>query len=114
MKKTILPYKSNFKILTGNKRSQAAEMVIKPGDKEGWPGNRHKGSDQWLYVAEGKGVAIVNKKKIKLKQGSLILIERGEEHEIKNTTRKPLKTLNFYIPPAYRKNGDLRPAGQPR
>ena len=41
-----------------------------------------------------------------------MLIERGEEHEIRNTGRGNLKTLNFYVPPAYTKGGNERPAGK--
>ena len=29
------------------------------------------------------------------------LIERGETHEIRNTGKEPLRTVNFYVPPAY-------------
>ena len=84
----------------GTRRSQAAEMVIPPGDQEGGPGNRHA-ADQWLFVVSGSGVARVNRRSIPLRSGSLILIEKGEVHEIRNTGRVPLKTLNFYTPPAY-------------
>jgi hypothetical protein len=28
---------------------------------------------------------------------TLLLIERGEAHEIRNTGRRPLRTLNFYV-----------------
>ena len=48
-----------------------------------------------------------------LAAGSLLLIERGEAHEIRNTGRTPLKTVNFYSPPAYTRDGDERPAGRP-
>ncbi len=43
----------------------------------------------------------MNGKEIKLKPGSLVLIEKGEMHEIRNTDTNPLQTLNFYVPPAY-------------
>ncbi len=92
---------------------QAAQMVIAPGGKEGGPDNRHRGADQWLYVAEGTGVAIVEGTRRALRAGSLLLIERGERHEIRATGRTPLKTVNFYAPPAYTADGDERPAGRP-
>jgi len=87
----------------GNRRSQAAEMVLAPADCEGGPDNRHRGSDQWLFVVSGSGLAIVEGKRLKLKQNSMVLIERGERHEIRNTGRNPLRTLNIYVPPAYTK-----------
>jgi len=35
------------------------------------------------------------------------LVERGEVHQITNTSRQPLVTVNFYVPPAYKKDGSL-------
>ena len=42
----------------------------------------------------------------------LILIERGEKHEIRNNGRSLLRTLNFYVPPAYTKSGTMLPKGR--
>ena len=41
-----------------------------------------------------------------------MLIQRGDAHEIRNTGRTPLKTLNFYVPPAYAQDGDELPPGR--
>jgi mannose-6-phosphate isomerase-like protein (cupin superfamily) len=92
--------RSEWKVFRGTRRSQAAEMVIPPGGKEGGPGNRHR-ADQWLLVLSGAGEARLNRRKVPLPQGALLLIEAGETHEIRNTGRAPLKTLNFYSPPAF-------------
>ena len=43
----------------------------------------------------------------------LVLIERGEKHEICNTGTEALKTLNFYVPPAYTKAGNERSPENP-
>jgi mannose-6-phosphate isomerase-like protein (cupin superfamily) len=43
----------------------------------------------------------------------VLLIERGDTHEIRNTGRQPLRTLNVYVPPAYTKGGDPLPRGRP-
>lgn len=91
---------------------QAAEMVIEPGQREGGPDNRHRGADQWLYVVAGSGVAIVGGKEQPLRAGSLLLIEKGETHEIRNTGDEALQTLNFYSPPAYDEEGEELPAGE--
>jgi oxalate decarboxylase/phosphoglucose isomerase-like protein (cupin superfamily) len=40
------------------------------------------------------------------------LIERGDTHEIKNTGREKLVTLNFYVPPAYTSDGEKLPAAK--
>ena len=106
MKRKQLRFGQGFRVAIGNSRSQAAEMVVKPGKGEGDSQNRHRGADQWLFVESGKGVAIVNKRSYKLSPGTLLLIEKGDEHEIRNTGRALLKTLNFYVPPAYTAAGD--------
>jgi hypothetical protein len=50
MKQAFLKFGKGFKVIAGNRRVQAAQMVIEPGDSEGGPNNRHRGSDQWLLV----------------------------------------------------------------
>ena len=107
-----LRFGKGFRVSIGNTRAQAAEMVIRPGDCEGGPDNRHRGADQWLFVLGGRGVAIVNGKRIPLRDGSLLLIEKGSTHEIRNTGRTLLKTVNVYVPPAYRSDGEPLPRGR--
>jgi mannose-6-phosphate isomerase-like protein (cupin superfamily) len=87
-------------------------MVLAPGEAEGGAGNRHRGADQWLYVVSGSGQAIVDGRRQALRRGTLLLIERREKHEVRNTGRAPLRTLNFYAPPAYRRDGDTLPRGR--
>src|SRR5262249_21735428 len=60
MKRKSLRFGKGFRVAVGNRRSQAAEMVLAAGDAEGGPDNRHRGSDQWLYVLSGTGTAVVN------------------------------------------------------
>jgi mannose-6-phosphate isomerase-like protein (cupin superfamily) len=112
MKLKRLRFGKGFRVVPGNRRSQAAEMVIPPGDAEGDASNRHRGADQWLYVLAGSGQALVKGRHHKLRKGSLMLIERGERHEIRNTGRGLLRTLNVYVPPAYAKSGDPLPRGR--
>ena len=106
MKRKQLRFGEGFRVAMGNARSQAAEMVIAPGEAEGDAGNRHRGADQWLFVLDGEGSAKVNGRRYALKPGSLMLIERGDVHEIRNTGRGRLRTLNVYVPPAYTQAGD--------
>ena len=42
----------------------------------------------------------------------LYLSSRGTTHEIRNTGRTPLETLNVYVPPAYRSDGNELPRGR--
>ena len=113
MRHKKLRFGKGFNVVLGNRRSQAAQMVLEPGDSEGNRENRHGGADQWLFVVSGTGVAHVNGRRVALREGSLLLIEHGDRHEIRNTGRVRLVTLNFYVPPAYRADGDELAAGKP-
>jgi mannose-6-phosphate isomerase-like protein (cupin superfamily) len=112
VKKKVLRFKERFRIAINTKNSQVAEMVLSPGEKEGGPDNRHKGANQWLFVVKGHGYARVNGRKFKLEPGSLLLIEKGDFHEVGNDSKKRLQTLNIYAPPAYKKSGDPLPSGR--
>lgn len=106
MKRKQLRFGLGFNVILGNARSQAAQMVIAPGGAEGGPRNRHRGADQWLYVVSGRGVAKTGRQSLRLRAGTLVLIEHGDRHEIRNTGRTSLKTLNLYVPPAYTPSGE--------
>jgi mannose-6-phosphate isomerase-like protein (cupin superfamily) len=110
MKHKDLRFGSGFRVLLGNQQSQTAQMTIPPGGAEGGPNNRHTGADQWLFVIAGTGEAIVNGVHVDMREHSLVLIEQGEIHEIRNTGKEPLRTLNFFVPRADRDNGMELPA----
>lgn len=112
MKRATPRFGKGFKVVIGNQRSQAATMTLPPGEREGGPDNSHRGADQWLFVESGSGIAVVNGRRTRLRAGSLVLIERGDRHEVRNTGRTPLKTLNIYVPPAYTSEGDELPRGR--
>jgi mannose-6-phosphate isomerase-like protein (cupin superfamily) len=112
MQKATLRFGRGFHVRIGNRRAQAATMTISPGGSEGGPDNRHRGADQWLFVESGRGLAIVNGRRYALGAGTLLVIERGDRHEIRNVGRTPLRTLNLYVPPAYTKGGDELPRGR--
>jgi mannose-6-phosphate isomerase-like protein (cupin superfamily) len=112
MPRKALRFGKGFSVSLSNPRAQAATMVIAPGECEGGPDNRHRGADQWLFVLSGTGRAILDGRAQALKANTLVLIERGTTHEIRNTGRAPLKTLNIYVPPAYDASGDELPRGR--
>lgn len=107
-----LRFGKGFSVALSNARAQAATMVIAPGESEGGPDNRHRGADQWLFVLSGRGSATVGPRRHALKAGSLLLVPKGTSHEIRNTGRTPLRTLNIYVPPAYTADGDELPRGR--
>ncbi len=112
MRRKALRFGEGFRVVFGNRQAQAAEMTLAPGATEGGPDNRHRGSDQWLFVVSGTGVATVNKKRHPLRAGTLLLIEHGDTHAIRNAGREPLRTLNLYVPPAYTASGQELPRGR--
>jgi mannose-6-phosphate isomerase-like protein (cupin superfamily) len=114
MKREQLQFRAGFRLSVENRQSQSAVMVIPPGGSEGGSDNSHRGSDQWLYVVDGIGVAIVNGHRTALKPGVIMLIERGDIHELRNTGRKLLKTINVYVPPAFKDEETPLPTGQPK
>ena len=112
MHSKALRFGAGFRVVFTVRKAQAAEMVIAPGDSEGGPGNRHRGAEQWLYIVAGTGIAVVEGRRVPLKAGKLLVIERGERHEVRNTGRTLLKTLNFYTPPAFDLDGEPIGAGR--
>ena len=83
-----LRFGKRFSVALTNKRAQAATMVIAPGDCEGGPDNRHRGADQWLFVLSGRGSATVGRRTHALNPNSILLIEKGTTHEIRNTGKR--------------------------
>lgn len=111
MQNATLRFDEGFRVVFNVRQVQAAEMVIPPGRSEGGPDNRHRGADQWLFVVSGRGLARVEdgsgqRRQVTLEAGSLLVIERGERHEVDNTGDVPLKTLNVYYPPAFDVDGE--------
>jgi mannose-6-phosphate isomerase-like protein (cupin superfamily) len=91
-----------WKVLAGTEHSDAIDMVLNPGKSTGGPDNRHRLSDQWMFVISGRGEAIVDTQRVELEERTLLLIEAGEAHEIKNAAAdQPLEAINFYAPKAY-------------
>ena len=113
MKRKKLRFGGGFSVVLGNRRSQAAQMVLEPGKSEGNARNRHAGADQWLFVVSGRGSALINRRRYLMKPGVLLLIERGDRHEIRNDGSERLVTLNLYVPPAYTANGEELSPGRP-
>ncbi len=111
MKTEMLRFGPGFRVLFDVGPAQTAEMTIAPGAVEGGASNRHRGAEQWLYVVDGHGEAEVEGRTVPLAPGRLLVIERGERHTVRNTGERLLKTLNFYCPPAFDRDGGPLPAG---
>jgi len=106
--------RGEFNPLVATRGAQAAMMTLpKGGASDEVPSNEHPKCEQWLFVISGTGEAIVGKssrslRRRKLSEGSLLVIERRELHQIRNTGAEPLRTINVYVPPAYEEDAKPR------
>lgn len=104
--------RGQFDLLVATRGAQAAKMTLRPGaTSDDEPSNEHPRCEQWLFVISGTGEALIGKRRsalrrVKLAAHSLLLIEKGELHQIRNTGRSSLVTINFYVPPAYDADGE--------
>jgi mannose-6-phosphate isomerase-like protein (cupin superfamily) len=100
-------HRGDFQVLHATASSQAAMMTLAPGESTSEStGNEHAWAEQWMYIVQGEGRAKTKGKQVALGPGSLLLIDKGEPHQITNTGTTPLVTLNIYAPPAYDTQGE--------
>lgn len=102
--------RGSFDVLVATRGAQAAMMTLRSGGaSDDQPSNEHPQCEQWLFVLSGRGEAILGEgraaRQVCLAENSLLVIEKGELHQIKNTGRKLMRTLNIYVPPAYTSDG---------
>lgn len=99
--------RKQFAVLHRTRSSQAATMTLAPGSSSSEDSaNEHAWAEQWLYVVSGTGTARIGTRTVKLRPGSLVLIEKREPHEITAGPRARLVTVNVYVPPAYDAAGE--------
>ena len=106
-------WKREFDVLFSSRNAQVATMVLKPGDcSDDSVCNEHPNSEQWVYIVSGTGSITTAKRgarnrTTKLKAGDIVLIEKAERHQIRNIGKRPLRTMNLYVPPAYDNDGEV-------
>ena len=99
--------RSAFAVLARTRSSQAATMTLAPGaESDEDSANEHSWAEQWVYVVSGSGTARIGSRTIRLREGSLVLIEKREPHKIRAGRRSRLVTMNIYVPPAYDDKGE--------
>lgn len=99
--------REQFAVLVKTRNAQAATMTLAPGTTANEDSaNEHAWSEQWLYVVSGVGTARVGTRTIRLREGSLLVIEKREPHVIRAGKRSRLVTFNVYVPPAYDDAGE--------
>ena len=112
--------RKKFDVLASTRLAQAAMMILRAGAKsDAQLSNEHPRCEQWLFVISGFGVATIvprarSRRTVKLRPGSLLVIGRGELHQIRSLGDRPCRTINFYVPPGYTDEGELRPNAKKR
>jgi mannose-6-phosphate isomerase-like protein (cupin superfamily) len=82
-------------ILT-NEHSQIVLMSVEPGDDIG---EETHDVDQVLVFVKGKGEAVLDGERRRIKKASLVAVPAGTLHNFINTGNKPLKLFTIYSPP---------------
>jgi mannose-6-phosphate isomerase-like protein (cupin superfamily) len=93
--------KARFEVLQTTKRSQAAVMVLPPGDPSSEEMNIHENSDQVLLLVEGELEAEVGEKTATMRNGDFCIVPAGTPHRFKNLGESRAVTFNVYSPPEY-------------
>jgi mannose-6-phosphate isomerase-like protein (cupin superfamily) len=94
--KLAMDNKDFRRVLLTQEHSQLVLMSVEPGDDIGE--ETHE-VDQILVFVDGEGEAVLNKKKSKVKPGSLVEVPAGTLHNFVNTGDTPLKLYTIYAPP---------------
>ena len=87
------------KVLYTSKNQQFVLMSLKP--KEDIHMEVHKDHDQFIVVIKGTGIAIIEGKIYKLKDGIGLIIPAGSRHQIINNGKNKLKLYTIYSPPEH-------------
>jgi mannose-6-phosphate isomerase-like protein (cupin superfamily) len=97
----------NFrKVLYTGKHSQLVLMSLKPNEDIG--SEVHPDNDQFFRFERGQGKAVIDGNEYELKDGSVIIVPAGAEHNIINTSAtEDLKLYTIYSP-AHHQDGVVR------
>lgn len=98
---------NNFrKVLYTGKHSQLVLMSLKPLEDIG--SEVHPDNDQFFRFEKGTGKCIINDTEYELKDGDVIVVPAGAEHNIMNTSAsEDLKLYTIYSP-AHHKDAIVR------
>ena len=79
---------------------QLVVMTLQPGEDIGQ--ETHDDGDQFFRVEAGEGEALLDGERHPLRDGSIVFIPAGVEHNISNTSAsEPLRVYTIYTPPEH-------------
>lgn len=88
------------RVLYTGQHLQLVLMALKPGEDIGE--EAHADRDQFLRVEKGRGEALIDGKRTKVKSGDAILVPAGARHNVTNTGAKSMKLYTLYGPPEHK------------
>ena len=90
--------KNNYfrKVLETRKNAQVVVMSLLPGENIGM--EVHKKYDQILVNVTGKGICILNRKKMPFDENKLVYVPKGTMHDFINIGKTKLKLFTIYSP----------------
>jgi mannose-6-phosphate isomerase-like protein (cupin superfamily) len=88
------------RVLYTGRNLQLVLMALKPGEDIGE--EVHADRDQFFRVEKGRGEAVIDGKRTKVKSGDAILVPAGARHNVRNSGAKSMKLYTLYGPPEHR------------
>jgi mannose-6-phosphate isomerase-like protein (cupin superfamily) len=90
------------KVISTTPTMQLVLMTLPPDTDIGR--ERHPYTSQFIKVEKGNGTAYIKNKRYNLKDGDSLLIPPNTNHNIVNTSNKPLHLYSIYSPPEHPKD----------
>lgn len=85
------------RVLETGEHTQIVIMNINPGEDIG--SEVHADTDQVLYLVKGEGKVILNGEEKPFKEGDIVLVHAGTEHNFITQGEAPMKIITMYSPP---------------
>ncbi|OHA90829.1 MAG: cupin [Candidatus Zambryskibacteria bacterium RIFCSPHIGHO2_12_FULL_48_10] len=94
------------RVLYTGERSQLVLMSLKPGEEIG--AEVHEDNDQFFRFEKGSGKVIIDNTEYEVSDGDAVVVPRGAEHNVINTSQmEDLKLYTIYSP-AHHADGIVR------
>ncbi|MDP3902203.1 MAG: cupin domain-containing protein [bacterium] len=94
------------KVLYTAKHCQLVLMSLNPGEEIGM--ETHSDNDQFFRFEQGEGKCVIDGNEYEVKDGSVIIVPAGAEHNVINTSGDTELKLYTIYSPAHHKDGVVR------